>query len=296
MGRKQRNVRAIAAATLGLVLGGLPLGASADDLEETLFAPFGGTLRIDLPGGSIDVDTHDEERVEIDARVTGSMELEISQDGDEVSVIGHPVGGLFGFIRSGRVRVHARVPERFHLDLQTRGGHIDVQELEGHVVARTSGGHIEVQEIRGNVAAETSGGRIEAKEVSGELFASTSGGSIRVSEVRGRVEAETMGGGIRVNEALDAVFARTTGGSIEVDFEAAPAGDVRTTGGSIQVRIPEGQGLHLRARTIGGSVRLDDVFAVDGKVERSRVDARLNGGGPDLELETTGGSIRVQSD
>ena len=274
----------------------LPAAGIADDIEETLSVSYGGTLVIDLPGGSIDVDTHDEERVEISADVTGGMEIEITQSGDEVTVIGHSRGGLFGFLRFGRIRVHTRVPEEFHLDLRTRGGHIDVQELIGHVVARTSGGNIEVQEIRGNVAAETSGGGIEAKEVDGELFATTSGGGIRVSEVSGRVEAETMGGGIRVSEALAEVFARTTGGSIEVDFEASPGGELQTTGGNIEIQIPEDFGIHLFARTTGGSVRIDDDFTVNGRVDRSRVDADLNGGGPKLELETTGGNIRVQSD
>ena len=274
----------------------LPGSTLADDFEETLVVHSGGTLRIDLPGGSIDVDTHDEELVEIEANITGGMELEITQNGDEVTVSGHSRGGLFGWLQFGRIRVHARVPERFHLDLRTRGGHIDVQELIGHVVARTSGGHIEVEEIQGNVAAETSGGGIEAKEVDGDLFATTTGGGIRVSEVSGRVEAETFGGGIRISDALAEVIARTTGGSIEVDFEASPAGELRTTGGNIDIQIPEGLGIHLRAWTTGGSVRLDDEFTVDGRVDRSRVDAALNGGGAELQLETTGGNIRVQSD
>ena len=105
-----------------------------------------------------------------------------------------------------------------------------------------------------------------------------------------------MGGGIRVSDALAAVFAYTTGGSIEVDFEASPSGELRTTGGNIEIQIPEDFGIHLRARTTGGSVRLDDDFTVIGRVDRSRVDAELNGGGPELELETTGGNIRVRSD
>jgi hypothetical protein len=273
----------------------LPGAAGADDFEETLSAASGGTLRIDLPGGSIDIDTHDKESVEIDARVSGNMELDIRQDGDEVSVIGHSSGGFLGFLRSGRVRVHARVPEEFHLDLQTRGGHIDVQELIGHVVARTSGGHIDVQEIRGNVAAETSGGRIEGKEVEGDFFAATSGGSIRASEVGGRIDADTSGGSIRVSKAGDEVYAHTSGGSINVDFTAIPAGEIVTTGGSIEVRIPKHAGLHLRAKTSGGSVRLDDDFEINGRVDKSHVNADLNGGGPSLELDTSGGSIRVKA-
>jgi len=274
----------------------VPGTARADDYEESFSVPFGGTLRIDLARGSIDVDTHDAERVEIDASISGRAHLDVRQDGDQIIVTSEGSTGLLGFVRTGRVRIRARVPERFHLDLATRGGHIDVQELVGHVVARTSGGRIEVQEIEGNVAAETSGGRIEAKEVDGDLLASTSGGSIRASEITGEVEAETSGGSIRVSEAAGSVFAHTSGGSIDVDFSAVPGGDLRTTGGSIGIRLPEGAGVHLRARAVGGSVQIDDDFEIRGERTRGRVDAELNGGGADLEAETTGGSIRVRED
>ena len=65
---------------------------------------------------------------------------------NEVEVTGKTSGWL-GFLSSGDVRVHARVPERFDIDLHTSGGHIDVQELEGDVRAQTSGGQIDVQQV-----------------------------------------------------------------------------------------------------------------------------------------------------
>ncbi len=273
-----------------------PLASWADDYEETIDVPFGGTLRVDLNRGSIEVETHDQERVEIDASLRGKVGLDVHRDGDEVIVRSAGPQGFFGFGRGGRVRIRIRVPQEFHVDLNTRGGNIDVQKLIGHVVARTSGGRIEVQQIDGNVAAETSGGRIEAKEVDGDLFASTSGGSIRASEVHGEIEAETSGGTIRVSKAASAVFARTSGGSVEVDFSGQPAGDLRTTGGSIEIEVPKGAGFHLRARTSGGQVDLDDEFHAHGSVSKSRVDVELNGGGSDLEAHTSGGSIKVKQD
>ena len=270
----------------------VPGSARADDVEEVLAAEPGGLLVIELPLGSIDVDTHDQPTVEIDGRVDGLVDLEVVQDDDEIRIRGRG-RGLFGILPFGYVRLRARVPERFDLDLYTNGGHIDVQELTGSVTARTAGGHIEVQEIRGDVELETSGGRIEAKEIEGELEAETSGGPIRVSEVMGRCQLRTMGGGIRVSDAGDEVEAETSGGSIEVDFAGQASGRIRTSGGSIDVELPEGFGVDLRARTIGGQVRIDEDFAISGDVDREEAEVALDGGGPDLELETTGGSIRV---
>ena len=300
-------MRYAAALSLPLLIS---TSSAAADFEQSIPVSPGGTLRIDIPGGSIDVETHDEDRVDIDARIQGGLELEVERVGNDVEVTGH-VTGVFGFFGFGKVRVHARVPEHFHLDLRTQGGHVDVQELLGHVVARTSGGRIQVQQIEGNVAAETSGGSIEIKEIAGDLFGVTSGGSIRASEIEGSVEVETMGGSIRVNKVGGPVSAITTGGSIEVEFTGTPSGEVRTAGGSITVKAPKESSFHLKARTIGGSVRLDDDFEKDDdrrrdpdRRERERrrsrhgvgeLDVHVNGGGEALELDTTGGSIRVDS-
>ena len=313
--RMLRNLTRSAAVVLPILLAG---SALADDYEESIPVEPGGTLRIDLAGGSIDVETHDRDRVDIDARIQGGVEIQVERVGNDVEVTGHATG-VFGFLSFGRVRVHARVPERFHLDLRTQGGHIDVQELEGHVVARTSGGRVQVQQVAGNVAAETTGGSLEFKEITGDLFGLTSGGSVRVSEVEGSVEVETMGGSIKVNKVGGPVAAITTGGSIDVEFLDAPSGDLRTTGGSITVKAPEDSGFDLRARSLGGKVRVDDDFDVedgrrglDRREERERrrerrrtrlphldgtdrVQVEINGGGDELRLDTTGGSIRVDA-
>lgn len=54
------------------------------------------------------------------------------------------------------------VPSRFNVDVRTGGGGIDIDDLEGNVLAQTSGGGIDVGYIRnGSVDVRTSGGGIE---------------------------------------------------------------------------------------------------------------------------------------
>ncbi|MCP5060334.1 MAG: DUF4097 domain-containing protein [bacterium] len=141
---------------------------------------------------------------------------------------------------------------------------------------------------------ETSGGRIQAQEIDGDLNAETSGGRIHVSEVTGDVDVHTSGGSIRVREASGEVRAKTSGGPIEVRFNGQPEGKLETSGGSIQVEVPPDLGFDLDAKTSGGRVELDDELHLEGESARSEIKGKVGGGGPSLSLDTSGGNIQIQ--
>lgn len=281
---------------VAVILMGLAAPAAADRLEQSIPIAPGGTLSIELDAGSIEIETHDEARVEIDARASGwgEMKFELEHDENEVELVGS-FGGWLSGLGGGRVRVRARVPEHFDLNLRTSGGNIEVQDLQGDVDAETSGGTIDLKEVEGEVSAETSGGGITAQEIRGALEVKTSGGPIHVSEVSGPVQAETSGGGIRIRDAGAEVDARTSGGSVAVRFAGMPEGHVETSGGSIEIELPEGAGVDLEAGTSGGRVEIDSSIQVDGSVSRHEVSGELNGGGESLDLRTSGGNIRIRT-
>lgn len=297
-----RNARDIASVT-GIVLGAMALllglaapGARAEDFERSVAVEPGGTLRVELSSGSIEVETHDRATVEIDARTSGwaarAMQFALDQDGRNVRLTGSRSSWLGG-LGPGRVEVRVRTPQEFSLDLRTSGGRIDVQELSGQVKATTSGGSIELDRVDGDIELNTSGGSIKALEIEGDVYARTSGGSIHASEVSGRVEVRTSGGSIRIRDVGGEVEAKTSGGSISVRFTGAASGRLETSGGSIEVELPDEEGVDLDARTSGGRVVISEDFGISGNVERDRVEAKINGGGKQLELRTSGGNIRV---
>ena len=149
------------ASRIGSLFGAIALlaalaasGTRAEDFERTVPVEPGGTLRIELSSGSIEVETHDLSEVEIDARTSGwarrAMHFELEHDDDELHLTGSRSSWLPA-LGPGRVKVRARIPQLFSVDLHTSGGHIDVQEVTGEVEARTSGGDIELNQIAGVV-------------------------------------------------------------------------------------------------------------------------------------------------
>jgi hypothetical protein len=285
------------ATALVLLASWLPAAAGADEFRQTLAVQPGGTLEIDLSSGSVEVETHDENEVAVEAESRGLsgglMRFELSGDGVNARFKASHSGWL-GVFGSGGLRVHVRVPEVFSVDVRTGGGSVEIDDLGGRASVRTSGGSIELAGALGDAELKTSGGPIRAEEVEGDVTARTSGGAIQISDVTGRVEARTSGGSIRVYDVAGPVLARTSGGSISVRFNDVPEGELETSGGSIEAEFSEDAGLDLEAETSGGRVRIEPEMHLVGALTGTRVEGRINGGGPKLRLKTSGGNVRVQ--
>lgn len=277
-----------------LVLGALSATAWASDYRNSVEVATGGTLEVDLASGSIEVETHDKNEVFVEARSSSSRtRFELTSDGTNARLISRREGfwRIFG---GGRTRVEIRVPEEYSLDLETGGGSIEIEGIRGSILAHTSGGRIEVDEVEGPLDIHTSGGTIQIEEVLGDVRARTSGGKIRVSDVTGALDVKTSGGSIRIDDANGPVQARTSGGSIEVRFSGAPGGVLKTSGGSIDAEFPRDSGIYLDAKTSGGRVQVESEITIKGTMERSHITGKINGGGPHLELRTSGGNIRIR--
>ena len=179
----------------------------------------------------------------------------------------------------------------------TSGGDIRANHAAGAVQAKTSGGDIHLGSVAGAVQASTSGGGVRIEEAGGALQAKTSGGSIRIGSVQGVADASTSGGNVRIAAAHGAVRAKTSGGSINAGWVAQPDGasSLRTSGGSINVRLAEELAFTVDARTSGGRVSAQMPVATTGKRKSSRLSGSINGGGPELSLKTSGGSIRLRT-
>ena len=261
----------------------------ADGIQHEFGVSAGETLKIFAEGASIDIQTGASNRARIDIRRNGDSEERILRDYDiDVSYEGGRVvleadrrrmsDGFFGLFKKS-LHIDVVIPREFDVELKTSGGSIEIAELQGTVEASTSGGSLRFDTIDGEVNARTSGGSITIEECTGNTTVITSGGSIRVNEVRGALNAST------------------SGGSVKAYISEQPGADSKltTSGGSVTVYLGKALGVDLDARTSGGRVRTDFEITVEGDeaFSKNRISAALNGGGPELKLRTSGGSIQV---
>src|SRR5262249_51341694 len=181
-------------------------------------------------------------------------------------------------------------------DLHTSGGHVKVSDLQGTLTVETSGGHSSLKDITGDSSVETSGGHIEADTIKGKLHAETSGGHIRVKDVSGDIDASTSGGHISISGAGGRVKAETSGGHVEVAFARgdARAGDIQSSGGGVTVTVDPSLGFAVDAETGGGSVNSDVPITIEGRQSRSSLRGTIGHGGETLHIRTSAGSISIE--
>jgi len=171
------------------------------------------------------------------------------------------------------------------------GGRIDIDRLNAAASVKTAGGDIRVGHVNGPVRCSSGGGSISVDSVGGESWFETAGGDISVHEARGRVHAATGGGNIRVERSGGAVEARTEGGLIEVQ-QASGLVNALSSGGAIQVNSAQG----VRCEAAAGMIRLRNVAgALNASTAAGSILAELLAGNriQDSTLTASAGDITV---
>jgi beta-lactamase regulating signal transducer with metallopeptidase domain/DUF4097 and DUF4098 domain-containing protein YvlB len=261
----------------------------------------GGNLIIDSDLGSINVRTGSdrEVRVEVEREVRGQsrtrpddLRLSFDHSGNNVRITARKSQQN---LRGLNARFTITVPGRYNVELKTAGGSIQVDDLDGTVVANTAGGSLQFGRISGDIKAHTSGGSIRLEGSSGAASLRTSGGSIAIGHVVGDVNAHTSGGSVTVTDVRGDLVAVTSGGSIRARMSQPPrhASRLETSGGSITLDLHSRAAVSIDARTSGGRVTTDFAVPQRPRDQQATLQAAINGGGPLLTLKTSAGNIRI---
>jgi DUF4097 and DUF4098 domain-containing protein YvlB len=131
-----------------------------------------------------------------------------------------------------------------------------------------------------------------------DLHIDNTNGSIEASDVRGSHKIETTNGRITLARCAGDLDAETTNGTIEAELTAVNAGRgirLETTNGGIHARLPRTFAAHIDAANTNGSIESDLPVTVSGSHSRHELRGTLNGGGPELHLRTTNGSIHIEA-
>lgn len=240
-------------------------------LDRTVALDAGGAVSIKSFKGSIHVESWDQPRAEVSARVepdTGCGTDAYQQE------------------RVDRTRIDFEsTPSRLEL-------HSNYKRLEGLEPIRleipgmdgaTCSAHPFVH-YRLRIPATA---RLEIEDHKSKIDVTGLRGATRISSHKGDVEVKRQAGGLDLT---------THKGDVRVEF-ARLAGDSRLTAykGDIEVAVPRSAGFDLEARMERGGT-FDTSFDIAERAvdRRERVyEQAINGGGPRLELSTRNGSLRL---
>ena len=215
------------------------------------------------------------ERLEI-SNVNGKIDVRAG-DGDKVEVVALKKA-------KGPSPEAARAAlERIHINEDVSAGTIKLETKVDRGNGPFSGGGAQV-EYRVRVPAGA------------EVKVETVNGGIEVTGLKGRVDAETTNGGVQAREIAGGLVATTTNGGLDIDLATMPQDGVKLecTNGGIKVRLPREAKATISARISNGGISADGLeIQTSGDQSRRRLEGRLNGGGPRLEIEGTNGGITL---
>ncbi len=269
-------------------------------MSESFAVQKGGALRVDTDMGDVTVRGGDADSVSVTVNVRGREQdvedfiVKFNQTGQGVEVRGRHrdnEGWSFAW-HDFDVHFDILVPKEFNLKLETSGGDIIVSNIKGMIGGGTSGGDINVTAVTGDVRLETSGGDIVLKEIDGTIATETSGGDIDGTTLNGDVSVETSGGDIDLRAVRGKTVASTSGGNVRVELLDNLGIDASTSGGNIVVRLPGSASADIDAESYSGSVNCD--FPILGTLDDGSLHGTINGGGPKLKAETSGGNISIR--
>jgi len=254
--------RLVIAALLTLAAAALHADTLSQTIDKTFDVRPGATFALDNVNGHVNVTSWDQPRVRVHAVKT-------------VSRADDPKGALNALQvqitpRDGGISVHTVYPNHGSvgfLDFLT-GNWSDAKVEYDVTVPRSM-----------SLELETTNGAIEVNGVSGMLKVETTNGHIRLDRCAGNVDASTTNG-------------RVTAELLSVD--RTRSNRLTTTNGKIVLTVPSSLSAQIDASTTNGSIDSEIAVATH-SVGRHSLRGTINGGGAELRLRTTNGSIEIHN-
>ncbi|MBM4171206.1 MAG: DUF4097 domain-containing protein [Ignavibacteria bacterium] len=267
--------------------------------EKSISVNPGEMLSVEASGADIKINswTKNEAYVKIfgNRKAEDKMKFSIEKTSIGIKVTAKKESSWFFNWGSGySVRIEIMLPNYFDTNIETSGGDIYIQNINGRFKLETSGGDIELKNTEGDLRVGTSGGDIKVDSHEGKTNVSTSGGDIIVKNLNGDLKSSTSGGDIQISLQNGSILAKTSGGDISIDYDGANKGiKASTSGGDIKLRLPSNFTASVELETTGGSIDSKFKNSSTQKVKRGLLIADFNGGGARVDCSTSGGDIDV---
>jgi len=201
------------------------------------------------------------------------------------------------------------------LDAETSNGKISVRDARGSVTLKSSFGAIEASNVPKGIRAISGNGGITLTDIGGETFAKTSFGSVLTERINGNLTVENTNGSVTARNVKGDALVKTSfagvtlesiGGRITVDNQNGaisvtamrPANGCRdislkTSFSSVRVRVPDGLGYNLTARTSFGRISSELPVTSTGGIGGDSLSGTIGSGGCQLQLTDSNGSIEI---
>jgi DUF4097 and DUF4098 domain-containing protein YvlB len=269
----------------------------AEATVHTFETPGHAVLRVQVPAGTVTVETWSEPRVEVEVApgrdddrslraAAGTRVAATERAGaHEIDVrVPKREGRLsIGFGRGPELRVAIRCPVGTEVDHATHSADLRGRGALGGVTVKSASGDASLDDVE-SLEFTTASGDLTAGAVAGSLSAKSASGDIDVRSVEAIGAVNTVSGDVRVGETGGPVKVQTVSGDVALEAAAASV-SVSSVSGDVKVAAVPGLVLQIDAQSVSGSMS-------------SELDVGDEPAGPgeeavELRVRTVSGDVRV---
>ncbi len=275
-------------------------------IDETFSVSAGDLLLIDVQHSDIEIETTSGSEahivVTLESRnmdrareIFDRMNFRVEKRGDKV-ILRSDMPRRMNWRTRMNIEVLAVIPSEFDLDIQSTHGDVEVQDLTGNVRLKTTHGDISTGSFSGDsVELRTTHGDVETKDVQGSTVTiRTTHGDIELrSVISDDFEATTTHSDIEILRLTGHSSLSTTHGDVDVRVDDTESLTIRTTHGDIDIVLPAGLAADLDLR--GDRVVLPSDSNFSGTLQKKSANGSINGGGADIEVTTTHGTVVIKT-
>jgi DUF4097 and DUF4098 domain-containing protein YvlB len=209
-------------------------------------------------------------RVEIAGR--DADQVEVRQDGDQISVIGPRQRGFFSGDGS-RLDVVVELPTGSELavktgsaditvsgtvgtsQLKSGSGDVEVDAADGPLLVETGSGDIRVEEAHAELKAKSGSGDVLVVDAAATLMVSTGSGDVQLWTTHAPAVVKTGSGDVKVGDAGTDVTMTTGSGDLTVSTARRGRLTAKGASGDVHVGIPAGVPVWTDISTVSGVIR-----------------------------------------
>jgi len=182
------------------------------------------------------------------------------------------------------------------LDSTTGSGDIRASSIGSGATVRTGSGDVSLDKVQGGIHVGTGSGTIHANGIAGAMNASTGSGDVILEQTgSGDVEVSTGSGSVEVNGVKGGLRVGTGSGNISALGTPTADWKMHTGSGDLTVRIPQQSSFELYAHTSSGSIDSKFPITVQGNISPRDLHGKVGSGGNVMDLRTSSGTIRIET-
>lgn len=240
-------------------------------------------IRAALVAGRVDIVGRDEPGARIEVHRVDGRPLEVGLDDGELRVgYAFTLGGwenVVDRLRNVRAKDAADVHIAVHRDVAVK---LATVTAEGLLAGTVQGGSLST--VSGSLVTDGTHGLLVANGVSGDFAVHAHTGDLR---------ANTVSGAVTASGSFTQVTVSTVSGPAALDISRAAAVAVKTVSGDTTVRMPDGMGTTVAARTMSGRVIVDGQAHTATGSSPGVVDVVVGDGSCRLEVASLSGDLTV---